>query len=147
MQTKSPVVLIVDDHPDSLAVYAFGLLAMGFQPVIAHNLEDGFARACELHPDVVVADITLGDPVAAGFTQRFREDPRTNQAGLIALTSLTPRALTEDGQEPNGCDRVLLKPCSPDALALEIHDLLTRRSGAGEHMFAPARRPPGGGRS
>jgi two-component system phosphate regulon response regulator PhoB len=139
-------VLIVDDHPDSLAVYAFGLLAMGFQPVMANNLEDGFARACELHPDVVVADITLGDPVGAGFTQRFRDDPRTNQAGLIALTTLTPRALNAGGQEPRGCDRVLLKPCSPDALAFEIHDLLTRRSGAAANMLAPARRPPGSGR-
>ena len=138
MQTRSPVVLIVDDHPDSLAVYAFGLLAMGFQPVMANNLEDGFARACELHPDVVVADIALTDPVAVGFTRRFRDDPRTSQARIIALTSLTPRTLDAAGPEPNGCDRVLLKPCSPDALAFEIHDLLCPRpSGAANLVGTP----------
>jgi hypothetical protein len=30
---ESPVVLLVDDHEDSVAMYAIGLLAMGFQPV------------------------------------------------------------------------------------------------------------------
>lgn len=30
MQSDPPVVLIVDDDEDSLAMYAFGLLAMGF---------------------------------------------------------------------------------------------------------------------
>jgi hypothetical protein len=32
---ESPIVLLVDDHEDSAAMYAIGLLAMGFQPVTA----------------------------------------------------------------------------------------------------------------
>jgi CheY-like chemotaxis protein len=54
-----PVVLIVDDHQESLAMYAFGLAAMGFQPVTAENAEDAFARACQIHPDAIVADVSL----------------------------------------------------------------------------------------
>jgi hypothetical protein len=47
--------LIVGDHQDSAAMYAIGLLAMGFQPLTANTAEEGFARACLFHPDVVVA--------------------------------------------------------------------------------------------
>jgi CheY-like chemotaxis protein len=53
-----PVVLIVDDHQESLAMYALGLLAMGFQPVTAENAEDAFARACQIHPDAIFSDVS-----------------------------------------------------------------------------------------
>jgi two-component system phosphate regulon response regulator PhoB len=120
------VVLIVDDHQDSLAMYAFVPLAMGFQPAIAANAEDGFARACKLHPDVIVAHMTLPGASGLELARRLREDTRTKDAGIIVLAgglgSATERA---DAAE---CDLVLLKPCLPDALALEIRNvILTRR--------------------
>ena len=51
VRTAPPVVLIVDDHEDSLAMYAVGLLAMGFQPITAASGEEAFAPAnCSLMP-------------------------------------------------------------------------------------------------
>jgi DNA-binding response OmpR family regulator len=114
--------LIVDTHLESLAMYAFGLLAMGFQPVTAGNVDEAFARACDVHPDAVVADITA--PAASGraLTRRLRGDSRTRDAGIIVLTGV------DEGYAGDPwCDRVLLKPCLPDALAFEIHDLLSSR--------------------
>ena len=37
MPSSPPVVLIVDDHEDSLAMYAFGLLAMGFIDLVVES--------------------------------------------------------------------------------------------------------------
>ena len=54
-----PTVMLVDDHEDSVAMYVFGLEAMGFSPLTATTAEEAYERACNLHPDVVVADITL----------------------------------------------------------------------------------------
>ena len=42
VHTTPPVVLVVDDHEDSLAMYAQGLLAMGFQPTTAVTGEEAF---------------------------------------------------------------------------------------------------------
>src|SRR5688500_2340649 len=71
---NSPVVLIVDDHQDSVAMYAFGLLAMGFQPVTAGTAAEAFGRACTCYPDVVVADVTLSGGSGLDLTRQLRQD-------------------------------------------------------------------------
>jgi CheY-like chemotaxis protein len=128
-QRESPVVLLVDDHEDSAAMYAMGLLAMGFQPVTSGTAEDAFARACEIRPDVIVADVTLTRGSGVELTRRLRSDVRTRHAGIIVLTG---HAVGSTQQEATaaGCDRFLLKPCLPDVLALEIRVVLNQRQGA-----------------
>src|SRR5688572_14496199 len=126
---ESPiVVLLVDDHEDSAAMYAIGLLAMGFEPVTAETAEEGFERACRLNPDVVVADVNLAGSSGLELTRRLRSDTRTRDARIIVLTG---HALGEakDKAEAAGCDRFLMKPCLPDVLALEIRDVLHQRKG------------------
>ena len=130
MQAISPVVLIVDDHEDSLAMYAFGLLAMGFQPVTAETAEDAFARACDIHPSVVVTDMTLPGGSGLDLTRRLREDVRTRNTGIIVLTGHAGTALLQQTAEA-GCDRFVAKPCMPDALAWAIRDVLANRHRGG----------------
>ena len=93
MQPDPPMVLIVDAHEDSLAMYAIGLSALGFQPVPAKNGDEGFGQACALHPDVVVVDLII--PLASGleFMHRLRCDPRTKHMPIIVVTG-HPRATT-----------------------------------------------------
>jgi two-component system, cell cycle response regulator DivK len=122
--TNAPVVLIVDDHQDSLAMYSFMLLALGFQPVTAATAEDGFARACRVHPDVIVADVTLPGISGLELTRRLREDTRTKDAAIIVLTGHPAGAQQASDA---GCDRFLLKPCLPDELAMEIREVLSER--------------------
>jgi DNA-binding response OmpR family regulator len=133
----SPIVLLVDDHEDSVAMYAIGLLAMGFQPVTATNAEDGFERACRLQPDVVVADVGLAGASGLDLTRRLRRDARTQGARIIVLTGHALGGVKKTA-EAAGCDRFLVKPCLPDVLALEIRNVLdqgeaARRATASEH--------------
>ena len=126
MSSRSPLVLIVDDHADSCAMYAEALRFMGFQPITEETGERGFQRACDLHPDVVVADVMLPGITGLDLTRRLREDDRTKDAAIIVLTG---RTFGSDEQQAAaaGCDRFLLKPCLPDELASEIRDVLARR--------------------
>ncbi len=122
----SPLVLIVDDHLDSCAMYAAALGFMGFRPVTEQTGEDGFARACAIHPDVIVADVMLPDISGLELTRRLRDDERTKDTAIIVLTG---RTFGTDEQQANevGCDRFLLKPCLPDDLAGEIRHVLGAR--------------------
>ena len=123
MMSSPPVVLLVDDREDTLAMYALGLSAVGFQPVTATNVDDAFAHACACHPRVIVADLSLS--VLSGFDlmHRLRDDPRTRAIPIIALTGLTLASVRQHAREA-GCHRFLLKPCLPTALAAEIRDVL-----------------------
>ena len=126
MQSHPPVVLIVGDQQDALAMYAIGLLTMGFQPVTAGSSDVGFRRACDTHPEVIVADVRM--PASSGFdlTRRLREDDRTKDSGIILLIDQASDSVMQQARDA-GCDRLLLMPCLPDALALEIHDMLASR--------------------
>ena len=107
-------------------MYSVALSVMGFQPYTASNAEDAFARACEMHPDAIVADITLSGATGIDLTRRLRADIRTKEAGIIVLSGYAPSVAQQRASDA-GCDRYLVKPCLPEALALEIHDVLSSR--------------------
>jgi CheY-like chemotaxis protein len=130
------VVLLVDDDQDSLAMYAFGLLAMGFQPVTAATGEEAFARACELRPDAVVAEASLPGISGLALTQRLRNDARTKNAGIVVLTGHGEASIREQA-DAAGCDRFIVKPCLPDALAFEVRDVLVTRHRDASETHAP----------
>jgi CheY-like chemotaxis protein len=126
VHTTPPVVLIVDDHEDSLAMYALGLLAMGFQPTTASTGEDAFDRACRIRPDAVVVDMSLPGISGLDLTRRLRSDSRTKNTGIVVLTGHAAESVRQQA-EAAGCDRFIVKPCFPDALAFELRDVLMIR--------------------
>jgi two-component system phosphate regulon response regulator PhoB len=120
--------LIVDDDQDSRDMYSLALSIMGFRPCAVSNAEDAFARACDMQPDAVVADVTLPGASGLDLTRRLRADIRTKEAGIIILSGHATAAAEQRAIEA-GCDRYLVKPSLPDALALEIHHVLNSRRG------------------
>lgn len=105
-------------------MYAVGLLAMGFQPLTAETADDAFARTCELKPDVIVADITLPGTSGLELTRRLRRDGRTKNTRIIVLTAHASTSVERQAYDA-GCDRFVVKPCLPDALAFEIRNVLS----------------------
>jgi CheY-like chemotaxis protein len=123
MPSSGPVVLLVTSHEDSLAMYAMGLLAFGFQPVTATDAEHAFARACECRPDAIVADEWLPRVSIHELVRRLRDDPRTKPARLIVLTCAHSGS-AEQWTGSDGPDLCLPLPCLPDALSGAIWRLL-----------------------
>jgi CheY-like chemotaxis protein len=54
----------------------------------------------------------------------LKSHPRCGSTGFVMLTG---DARARQGAMAAGCDRFLLKPCVPDALALEISGLVASR--------------------
>ncbi len=107
-------------------MYTIALSAMGFRSLAAVDAEDAFARARECRPDVVVADVKLPGISGLELTRQLRTDSRTKSAGIILLTGHSFGSVRQQAHEA-GCDRFLVKPYLPDALAAQIHDLLDAR--------------------
>jgi DNA-binding response OmpR family regulator len=122
-------VLLVNDHDDSAEMYAIGLLWTGFHPVKAASAEEAFARACQIRPDIIVADLTPAGAANFSLARRLRGDRRTAHAGIIVLMGHARGSTCQDASDA-GCDRFLLKPCLPDVLALEVRDVLNHRADA-----------------
>jgi CheY-like chemotaxis protein len=119
----SPVILIVEDHADSSAMYTEFLAAEGFVSRAVLDAEEAFTVACDLRPDLVVTDVVLPRSSGLELTRRLRRDHRTARIRIIVLTG---RAFPRDAYDAYqaGCDCFVTKPCLPDTLAGEIRRVL-----------------------
>jgi CheY-like chemotaxis protein len=67
-----PVILLVDDHADSLLVLSRLLEQRGYDVIAAHNGAAALRLAAEREFDVLVSDITLPDGPGTGLLGKLR---------------------------------------------------------------------------
>jgi CheY-like chemotaxis protein len=115
------VICLVEDHQDTRLMYQ-EFLSVSFEVMAA---ADG-ARALELmrasSPDLLITDLSL--PGIDGFelVTLVRKDPVLGRIPIICLSGYGGHAHERRALDA-GCDRILQKPCMPDALtavALEV---------------------------
>jgi CheY-like chemotaxis protein len=116
-------VLIVDDTPDVRELYGEYFTARGFRVVTARDGEAGIATATEHRPDVIVMDLSM--PRLDGITaiRHLKADHRTRKVPVILLTGYPYKAI-EEGALEAGADAFMTKPCLPEDLERQVHQLL-----------------------
>jgi two-component system cell cycle response regulator DivK len=121
--TERRHILIVDDYPDALDIWALYLGSMGYRVSTAGDGEAAIAQAEQLLPDLIVLDLEL--PRISGFdvAKRLRANPETQCIPLIAATGYSHMRQLDRAREA-GFDRIVVKPCDPDVLVEEIERLL-----------------------
>jgi CheY-like chemotaxis protein len=119
-----PLVLVIDDAGDAREVYDIVLTLEGFAVEGAEDGREGFRKAVDLRPDIIITDLSM--PVMDGWEtiRRLRADDRTSRIPIIACSG-EPRQ-DHDTQ----VDAMLSKPCPLAHLLQEIRRLLQRRSAA-----------------
>jgi signal transduction histidine kinase/DNA-binding response OmpR family regulator len=130
-----PTVLVVDDHPDMLE-YVSAILGDSYNVVTAADGKEGFERAKEIRPDLVISDVMM--PVMDGYElcARVKED---EELGHIPVVMLTAKATIESKLEAlhGGADDYILKPFDANEVVarvenlIEIRRMLAARGGGG----------------
>jgi CheY-like chemotaxis protein len=117
--TRGKHILIVDDYPDALDMWAIYLRAMGYEVSTAVDGLAALAQAERLHPDAIILDLEL--PRISGFevARRLRANPETEHIPLIAATGYSHVTQLDRAREA-GFDQIVVKPCDPDLLVEEI---------------------------
>ena len=118
---QRPIVLLVDDHDDTRAMYSQFLEAVDFDVLEASTCAEAFETATTKRIDVVVIDRRLPDGDGIEVCRGIRAHPR---AGRVPIIVLSGRAQGEDAVD---ADAYLIKPVVPDALVAEIQRLLSPR--------------------
>ena len=132
--TSGKHILIVDDYPDALDIWALYLRSIGYRVSTAGDGASAIAEAERLHPDLIVLDLEL--PRISGFevAKRLRENPDTQSIPLIAATGYSHIRQLDRAREA-GFDRIIVKPCDPDLLVEEIERLLQLAEVATPQLF------------
>jgi CheY-like chemotaxis protein len=123
-----PIVLVVDDSEDNRDMCAQCLAHAGFRVLQAGTADEALVLAASA--DVVLMDLGLPGMDGLEAARRLRTNPRTADVPLVALTGfeledMAPRAICA------GFDRVLGKPCLPDAIATAVREALGGSGGSG----------------
>jgi CheY-like chemotaxis protein len=110
-----PTVLLVEDHEDTRHMYA-EFLGMSFDVLAAPDGERGLALLRERSVDLVITDLSLPGMNGFELVAAIRNDPSLRDIPIVCLSGYGGAA-HEQRARAAGCDRIVQKPCMPDALA------------------------------
>lgn len=117
LKSNNPIVLVVDDSPDSLGMINSALNTAGYTVLVSLNAEQALNITEQIEPDVVLMDAVM--PEVDGFEccQRMRQTlPLTP---IIFMTGLTEVEHTVKAFESGGNDYIT-KPVKPEELLARI---------------------------
>lgn len=112
-------VLVVDDNMDAADMLAVMLQMFGHDVQAVYSGQTALETAVESQPDFVLLDIGLPDIDGYEVARRLREQPRTKDVRLIAVTGYGQDSDRQRSQEA-GFDHHLVKPVE----AQKLEDLL-----------------------
>jgi len=116
---QAPLVLVVDDVDHGREIFAEYLEFRGFRVATAADGLEAMEKAFELHPDVILMDLSLPGIDGWEATRRLKQDPSTSAIPIIALTAHA-LASAHDRARDVGCNAVVTKPCLPKDLEQEV---------------------------
>lgn len=122
-----PLVLVVDDVDHGREIFAEYLEFRGFRVATAADGLEALDKAFELRPDVILMDLSLPGIDGWEATRRLKEDDRTRDIPVIALTAHA-LASAHDRAKQAGCSAVVTKPCLPRDLEQEVRRQLEERT-------------------
>jgi len=120
---KRSRILVIDDDPCIPNLITAMLNQQGFTIYQACDGKDGLKNAYELHPDLIVLDVTMPGMNGWDVCARIRE---LSDVPVLMLTARTAEADVLRGFKA-GADDYVKKPFSTAELEARIHVLLRRK--------------------
>lgn len=139
LDADAPLVLIVDDVPDNVAVLHDALDEAGYTVLVALDGESALARAAQALPDVILLDAVM--PGIDGFevARRLKANVATAAIPIIFMTGLTETEHLVAALEAGGADYVT-KPVKPREvmarMGVHLQSARQARQGARERQQA-----------
>ena len=122
---REPFVLVADDDRDTRELYRACFDTNGYHTAEAGTGSQAIVSAVEIVPDVLLTDYVLPDVDGLTVARRLKHDPRTARIRILMVTGYANPELEREAAAA-GIDRILLKPCLPQAVMREVARALTR---------------------
>ena len=122
---RLPFVLVADDDRDTRELYRACFDTNGYRTAEAGTGSQAIVSAVEIVPDVLLTDYVLPDVDGLTIARRLKADSRTAAIRILMITGYVTADLQKQAAVA-GIDRVLLKPCLPQAVMREVSRTLAR---------------------
>jgi len=124
MTPYTPTVLVVEDNKE-VRSFLRAQLTDQYQVCEAENGLEGWRRAQEEQPDLLLSDVRMPELTGVALCRRLREDPNLKDTPVILLTD--PSDDPDDERLHAAADDVLVKPFSMDELYQRVDRHLPTR--------------------
>lgn len=119
-------ILVVDDDPEIVNLFAYALRRAGYQ---VEGVLDGRAaleRARQAPPDLILLDVMMPGMDGYEVARQLRAEAATASTPIVMLTA---RALIADQVEglQAGANSYLVKPVTPSVLVNKVREILSIR--------------------
>ncbi|MBH8560842.1 response regulator [Nostoc sp. CENA67] len=121
--SQQPLVLVVEDHDDSLLLMSYALESLGCRFICQADSSTTLVVAKEYQPDLIMLDILLPGLSGIDVMRQLKQDPLTYHIPVVAVTALA----TKEDQEQilmAGFDEYISKPYMIEDLEAIIQRLL-----------------------
>src|SRR5919202_629136 len=119
-------ILVIDDHPDNIALIRAQLEREGHTVSVAVDGNAGLEAATASRPDVILLDVLLPDLSGYEVCRRLRASNATRATPILMLTALQDRADRLQGLEA-GADDFLSKPVDRAEMLARLRSLLRQK--------------------
>ena len=120
-------ILVIDDNPASLRLVGYTLEKRGYHVITASDGLEGFKKAQDEHPDLIILDIMLPGLDGYEVCYQLRRKPETATLPIIMISGKAHQEDKDIGLKV-GADDYLTKPVIPSALVAKVETLLTGTS-------------------
>jgi two-component system, cell cycle response regulator DivK len=120
-----PLVFVVDRDAENRERLLTCLNGSGVLAMEAANATDALERVAEAVPQAVLLDMGLPDVDPYELCRLLRDRPDTRWTPIIAVTGDASPADIKRAHDA-GCNAVLVKPCPPEHVMLELHRVMPR---------------------
>src|SRR5690606_16615455 len=121
----APVILIIDDSKD-IREYVGSIFENNYTVHSASNGKEGFEKAIEHIPDIVVSDVMMPEEDGFTFTKHLKEHQLTSHIPVILLTAKTHITSKLEGMGI-GADAYITKPFNSQLLKVTVENLIENR--------------------
>jgi signal transduction histidine kinase len=122
---KTYTILVIDDEPSIRMGLAATIRRYGYEVITAVNGDDGFLKARQSLPDLIISDVMMPDLNGFEMKKQMGEDPLLASIPFIFLTA---RTATQDRVAGirEGADDYVTKPFVTEELMARIEAVLRR---------------------
>ena len=124
METTQPIVLIVDDSPESIDVLR-GVLGTDYRVCVAINGTRALEIAPSVKPDVILLDVMMPEMDGWQVLKILKGDERTRNIPVAMLSARAERRDKMIGLQ-EGAESYIAKPFSTAEVVREVTNLLNR---------------------
>jgi signal transduction histidine kinase/ActR/RegA family two-component response regulator len=127
--TGRHVLIVEDEHENQTVLRSIVEEVLGGKATVCNDGEQALRATMEQAPALVLLDLMLPGLSGWEVARRLRQNPRTRETAIIAVSALA-RTQEREAALHAGCDAYLAKPFTPEEMGRLIATALARHGAA-----------------